>query len=66
MERRLINRFWEFDQGGAWIVKKPYDVPSEDVGWFLDFTKSPGTINGRSSTRWESPIVRGADRKRAR
>ena len=46
VERRVISRFWKFDQGGAWIVKEPYDVAFEDVGWFLNFTKSPETING--------------------
>ena len=46
VERRVIRRLWEFDQGGAWVVEKPYDVAFEDVGWYLDFTKSPGTING--------------------
>ena len=46
MERRVISRFWEFDQGGAWVVEEPYDVAFEDVGWFPDFTKSPETING--------------------
>ena len=46
MERRVIRRFWVFDQGGAWVVEKPYDVASEDVGWLLDFTKlSLETIN---------------------
>ena len=39
------SRFWEFDRGRAWVVEKPYNVAFEDVGWFLDFTKSPGTIN---------------------
>ena len=34
-ERRVISRFWEFDQGGAWVVEEPYDVAFEDVGWFL-------------------------------
>ena len=43
---RLISRFWEFDQGGAWVVEEPYDVAFEDVGWFLVFTKSPETIIG--------------------
>ena len=46
MEHRVISCFWEFDQGGAWVIEKPYDVAFEDVGWFLDFTKSPETING--------------------
>ena len=46
VERRVISRFWEFDQGGAWVVEVPYDVAFEDVGWFLDFTKSPEIING--------------------
>ena len=46
VERRVISRFWEFDQGGAWVVEEPYDVAFEDVGWFLDFTKSPEIING--------------------
>ena len=46
-ERRVINRFWEFNQAWAWVVEKPYDVAFEDVGWFLvDFTKSPETSNG--------------------
>ena len=46
MERRVVSRFWEFDQNGAWVVEEPYDVASKDVRWLLDFTKSPGTING--------------------
>ena len=40
-----MSRFWEFEQGGAWVVEEPYDVAFEDVGWLLDFTKSPETIN---------------------
>ena len=32
MEHRIINRFWEFDQGGAWVAEEPYDVAFEDVG----------------------------------
>ena len=64
VERRVISRFWEFDQGGAWVVEEPYDVAFEDVGWYLDFTKSRN--HQWSGTRWESPIVRGEDRKRAR
>ena len=46
VECRVMGRFWEFDQGGAWVVEEPYDVGSEDVGWLFDFTKSPETING--------------------
>ena len=46
VEHRVISRFWEFDQGGAWVVEEPYDVAFRDVGWFLDFTNSPETING--------------------
>ena len=46
VERRFISRFWEFDQGGAWVVDESYDVAFEDVVCFLDFTKSPETING--------------------
>ena len=46
MERRVISCFWEFDQDGAWVVEKPYDVEFEDVGWFFDVTKSPETLNG--------------------
>ena len=34
VERRVISRFWEFDQGGAWVVEEPYDVAFKDVGWF--------------------------------
>ena len=45
VERRFISRFWEFNQGGARVVEEPYDVAFEDVGWFLNFTKSPETIN---------------------
>ena len=45
MERRDISCFWEFDQGGAWVIEKPYDVAFEDIRWFLDFTKSSETIN---------------------
>ena len=46
VKRRVISRFREFDQGGAWVVEEPYDVASEDVRWLLDFTKSPETIYG--------------------
>ena len=46
VERRVISFFWEFDQGGAWVVEKPYDVAFEDVRWFLHFTKSLEIING--------------------
>ena len=46
MERRVISRFWELDQGGVWVVEEPYDVAFDDVGLFLDFMKSPETING--------------------
>ena len=46
MENRGISRFWEFDQGGAWVIEEPSDVAFEDVGWLLDFTNSPETING--------------------
>ena len=38
VKRRVISRFWEFDQGGAWVVGEPYDVAFKDVGWLLDFT----------------------------
>ena len=44
--RIIIGGFWEVDQGRAWVVEEPYDVASEDVGGFLDFTKPPGTIKG--------------------
>ena len=46
MERRVISRFRDFDQGGAWVVEEPYDVAFEDVGWLLGFTKPPETIDG--------------------
>ena len=46
VERRVISRFWEFDQSGAWVVEEPYNVAFEEVGWFLDFTGSPESING--------------------
>ena len=46
VERRVISRSWEFDQGGAWAVEEPYDVAFEGVGLLLDFIKSPETING--------------------
>ena len=46
VERRVISRFWDFDQGRVWAVEEPYDVAFEDVGWLLDFTKLPKTING--------------------
>ena len=46
VERRIIDGFWEVDQGRAWVVEEPYDVASEDVGGLLDFTKPPGTIKG--------------------
>ena len=46
VKRRVICRFWEFDQGGAWVVEELYDVSFEDVGWLLDFTESSETING--------------------
>ena len=45
VERRVISRFWKLNPGEAWIVEEPYNVASEDVGWLLDFTKSPETIN---------------------
>ena len=45
VERRVITRFWEFDQGGAWVVKEKYDVAFKDVESLLDFPKSPETIN---------------------
>ena len=46
VKRLVICRFWEFDQGGAWVVEELYGVSFEDVGWLLDFTKSSETING--------------------
>ena len=46
VERRIIGGFWEVDQGRAWVVEKPYDVASEDVGRLLEFAKPPGTIKG--------------------
>ena len=46
VECNVISRLWEFYQGGAWVVEEPYDVAFEDVGWLLDFTKSPKKING--------------------
>ena len=46
MERRVKSRFWEFDQGGAWVIEEPYDVAFDDVGCLLDFTMSPESING--------------------
>ena len=46
MDRRVVSRFWEFKQGGARVVEDSCDVTSEDVGWLLDCTKSPHTING--------------------
>ena len=46
VERRVISRFWEFDQSEAWVVEEAYDVASVEVGCLLDSTKSPETING--------------------
>ena len=46
VENRGRSRFWEFDQGGAWVIEEPSDVALENVGWLLDFTSSPETING--------------------
>ena len=46
VEHRVISQFWEFGQGGAWVVEEPYDVAFEDVVLFLHFTKSPETTNG--------------------
>ena len=46
VERRILSQFWNLDQGEAWVVEDPYDVASENVGWLLDFTKSPKIING--------------------
>ena len=46
VECRIIRRFGGFDQGRAWFVEELCDVVSKDVGWLLDFTKSPETING--------------------
>ena len=46
MERRIIDGFWEVDQGRAWVIEKPYDVASEDIGGLLDFSKPPETIKG--------------------
>ena len=37
MERRVINCFLEFDQGGAWVVEESNDVTSGVIGWLLDF-----------------------------
>ena len=65
VEHRVISRFWEFDQSWAWVVKKPYDVAFEDVRSVASFYQV--TRNHQwSGTRWEAPIVREADRKRAR
>ena len=30
-EHRGVSRFWEFDQGGAWVIDEPSDVVFEDV-----------------------------------
>ena len=60
VKSRVTSRFWGFDQDGAWVVEKPYDVAFEDVGWFLDFTKLPGTINGvvpDGSLPWEASTI---------
>ena len=46
VEHCVISRFWEFDQGGAWVVQEPYNVASKGVEWLLDFTKLPETIIG--------------------
>ena len=32
MEHRVICRFREFDQGGAWVVEESYDVTSGVIG----------------------------------
>ena len=34
VERHVISRLWEFDQGRACVVEEPYDVAFKDVGWF--------------------------------
>ena len=46
VERRIIGGFGEVNQGRAWVVEEPYDVASEDIGGFPDFSKPPRTIKG--------------------
>lgn len=36
----------EVDQDTAWIVEKPYDLASGEVGGLLDITKPPRAIEG--------------------
>ena len=56
VERRVIDRFREFDHDGAWVFEEPYDVASEGAGWLLAFTKPPGAVQevmpDGSSNRW--------------
>ena len=37
VKRRVISRFWEFDQGGAWVVEELHDVTPGVIGWLFDF-----------------------------
>ena len=46
VERRVIGRFGEFEQNGAGVVEESHDVAFENVGWLIDFTKSPEAIYG--------------------
>ena len=46
VECRVVSQFWEFDQGGSWVVEEPYDITSKAIGLLLDFTQPPGTIKG--------------------
>ena len=46
VEYWVVSRFWEFDQGGSWVVKEPYDITSKVMGWLLDFTQPSGTVKG--------------------
>ena len=38
VERRVVGRFWELDQGKAWVVEEHSGVTSEVIAWLLDFS----------------------------
>ena len=54
----FISRFWEFDQGGSWVVVEPNDITFKVIGWLLDFTQSLVTVKegvpDGGSNRWGS------------
>ena len=49
VERRIIGGFGEIDQCRTWIVEKPHDVASVDIGGLLDFPKPLRAIKGMVS-----------------